>query len=140
MKAFSCSCCILLSLVIFINADGIVEHKALREKCRDETKLTDDDIKMSATISSNLGCYLFCFLKDLQIMNDKGMFDPSVAVNAIEEGLREASKPAIYACSDLVSKNESNGDDCETAWKLISCFKERAPNLYDLMGILQPPM
>uniref|UniRef100_A0A1S5VFG1 Odorant binding protein n=1 Tax=Meteorus pulchricornis TaxID=51522 RepID=A0A1S5VFG1_9HYME len=136
----SASSCLVLFFVICVNANGIVEHKALREKCRDESKLTDDDIKMSTMIADHLGCYLFCFLKDLEVMDDKGSFDPAAATDAVEEELREASRPEIYSCYESYSSDDDalNDNACSTALEMTRCFKEHAQNLYEVMGIFEP--
>ncbi|XP_034936715.1 uncharacterized protein [Chelonus insularis] len=98
MKIFSVIVCISVIVSTLAEEDELDPHAAVREKCKDELKLTDEILKQGIQNPKDFGCYLYCFLKDIKVMNDKGVFNPEIAIQSIREELRDAAKTHISTC------------------------------------------
>nr|AHL25274.1 odorant binding protein 1 [Macrocentrus cingulum] len=129
---------LLFTAVTLIHAENADPHKPIRLKCRSDLTLTPEALEAGASHPEDFGCYVSCFLQNIDIMDDKGVFDPAIATQSVAEELREESKPEIYACHEM-RKNEPVDDLCKTAFGMINCLKERAPKLYEMLGIFRAP-
>nr|QNL14932.1 odorant-binding protein 6 [Aulacocentrum confusum] len=129
---------LLFTVIVLINADNSDPHKPIRFKCCSDLTLTEDVLEAGVSHPEDFGCYLSCFLQNLNIMDDKGVFDPAVATQSVAADLREESKNDIYACYEM-RKDEPTDDLCKTAYGMINCFRERSPKLYEMMGIFRAP-
>ncbi|XP_034936714.1 uncharacterized protein [Chelonus insularis] len=138
MKIFSVIVCISVIVSTLAEEDELDPHAAVREKCKDELKLTDEILKQGIQNPKDFGCYLYCFLKDIKVMNDKGVFNPEIAIQSIREELRDAAKTHISTCFESGQSSLSD-DSCTNAYQMVQCFKDRATKVYGMLGLFQPP-
>lgn len=101
-----------------------------------EFGFTEDDLMLGKDNPEPYKCYLYCFLKELNIMDTFGNFYPETAVSAINEDLQDASRPGIFKCYE---RTEGANELCEHAYDVIKCFAEDSPEIYHLLGIFVKP-
>nr|AEF14409.1 odorant-binding protein 8 [Microplitis mediator] len=135
-------CFLYIFIVVFMFFSEAIDqsdpHASTRKKCSGEFKLTDEILKLGEQDPSDFSCYLFCLFKDINIMNQKGEFDPNLAAQEVQDNLREAARKYIFMCYDLVKPNMTS-DGCKNALEMVQCFKEKAPEMYEMLGLFHPP-
>ncbi|KAF7997034.1 hypothetical protein HCN44_005311 [Aphidius gifuensis] len=127
---------LVLSIVLFVYGDD--PHASIRANCRNELNLTDQELIDAIPDPINMDCYLYCFLMDINVMDIKGNFNPAAAVQSIQDELKDAAKPNIYACYEQTKENMDE-EPCTRAYDVIKCFQTRSPDLYEKLGIFRPP-
>nr|ALG36135.1 odorant binding protein 2 [Sclerodermus sp. MQW-2015] len=137
MKSFSALVVLLIAILASaLAADNDDPFESTRFKCQKEYGFSDEELLAGEENLEPMKCFLFCFLKDLQVADDTGNFDPAVATMMLDDDIRETAKSAIYKChADYLTVSEP----CQHSYDVVKCFKETLPEIYKMLGIFRPP-
>nr|QHN69071.1 odorant binding protein 15 [Sirex nitobei] len=74
---------------------------------------------------NNLKCYLRCLMVEVSSMDENGIVDEEMVVNAMPEELIEFAEPVIRSCGTV-----KGVDDCDTAFQTNKCYYFKDPEHY----------
>nr|QHN69070.1 odorant binding protein 14 [Sirex nitobei] len=118
------ACCALS--VSALTPANRVKVIAANVRCLEESGLDPEILERTKNgedvDDKNLDCFGACLLKDFGILNDDGTFNKDEAVKNLPDSVRNDDViNMINACS-----NKKGETDCDTAYLIFSCIREKA--------------